>query len=67
MCKNKCFDKDEFISEHLRSLYYELADPVFPIFDCVDLDREERKVRKLREAIRKTHNWFALHSERIEK
>lgn len=64
-CCNK--DKDEIIRERLEELYYELNDPFMPIFDAENLERENRKVRKLQEAVRKVHNWFALYPERIEK
>ncbi len=56
---------EETIRERLADLYNELADPFMPIYDTEDPDREERKVRKLRKAIRKVHNWFALEEDKI--
>jgi len=69
MGKKKCCEKDEdeIIRERLEDLYHELNDPFMPIFDSEDPLREARKVRKLQEAVRKVHNWFALYPERIEK
>lgn len=69
MCKKNCCnkDEDEIIRQRLEDLYHELSDPFMPIFDGENLERENRKVRKLQEAVRKVHNWFALYPQRIEK
>lgn len=56
---------EESIRERLHDLYNELADPFMPIFDAKDPDREERKVRKLRKAVKKVHNWFALEEDKL--
>lgn len=56
---------EESIRERLHDLYIELADPFMPIFDAKGPDREERKVRKLRKAVKKVHNWFAMQEDRL--
>ena len=69
MYKNECckVDEDEVIRQRLEDLYHELSDPFMPIFDGENLERENRKVRKLQEAVRKVHNWFSLYDQRIKK
>lgn len=68
MCKkNCCKDEDEIIRERLEQLYYELEEPFMTIFDAKDEERENRKLRKFREAVRKVHNWYATYDQRIEK
>lgn len=56
---------EETMRERLADLYNELADPFMPIFDGEDADREERKVRKLRRAVKMVHNWFALPEDQL--
>lgn len=60
---------DEFMDDAIRGrladLYHELGKSSIPIFNFDDPEDEARKLRKLRKAVKKVHNWFALEEDRL--
>lgn len=59
--------KDVIVCESLKQLYFELLnrqEDEFAIYSW-DPSEEAKKLAKMRKAIKRVHNWFAVPSEHI--
>lgn len=59
--------KDTIVCDALKQLYFELLnrqDDEFAIYSWEPVE-EAKKLAKMRKAIKRVHNWFAVPSEHI--
>lgn len=59
--------KDVIVCEALKELYYELLNRDAEGFAIYSWDAavEAKKLKKMRKAIKKVHNWFSVPSEHL--
>lgn len=59
--------KDVIVCESLKKLYYELLNRTEDEFDIYSWDAavEAKKLKKMRKAVAKVHNWFSVPSEHL--